>query len=466
MLTIILDLNPNIFILYMLLYMYITLLKQQIIKNLKKIKGKGKIFCTNINSKYTLIPFNIKKNYTGITKYFPADSKEWKDKIYFFNLNYVKNLPINNINIGEVIKTFLNIYLKNNILLRKYISRRQKRYSINKVFTSKPEIKYTSSKVIITIYIYDREFLVLFSTLIRRRKKIFLFIKKFINIYNYILKELDDLTWEIFFKQEIKKREQIENKKEKSVILLLKPFLLKDLIFFFHKELVFIRKQKMKLNFSILKFKEIFLYGLKNLLKEIISKFFYSNVNIILNIVNLQSIVFNSDTSTEFLKWKLRPRRAKITVVNLILKKIKLIKVNKIIDRARHNKNINFKTIENKYKNLNINSILYSNFYSLDNILYNLYKEFEKKVIFNYIKYKNIKGVRLEVKGRLTKRYRADRSIYKVRLKGGLRNIDASYRGLSTINFRGYTYSNVEYSMKISKRRIGAFAVKGWISGK
>jgi hypothetical protein len=55
---------------------FITLLKKQIINNLKKIKVKGKIFYANINSKYTLIPFNVKKNYTGITKYFPADSKE------------------------------------------------------------------------------------------------------------------------------------------------------------------------------------------------------------------------------------------------------------------------------------------------------------------------------------------------------------------------------------------------------
>jgi hypothetical protein len=48
-------------------------------KKQKKIfleKNKGKIFYNNINSKYTLIPFNAKKNYIGITKYFPADSKE------------------------------------------------------------------------------------------------------------------------------------------------------------------------------------------------------------------------------------------------------------------------------------------------------------------------------------------------------------------------------------------------------
>jgi hypothetical protein len=31
---------------------------------------------------------------------------------------------------------------------------------------------------------------------------------------------------------------------------------------------------------------------------------------------------------------------------------------------------------------------------------------------------------------------------------------------------RGYAKPNLDYSIFTSKRRIGAFAVKGWISGK
>ena len=81
--------------------------------------------------------------------------------------------------------------------------------------------------------------------------------------------------------------------------------------------------------------------------------------------------------------------------------------------------------------------------------------------IYNSIGYKNMGGIRLEVKGRLTKRYRADRAVYKVKVKGGLRNIDSCYKGLSTVNFRGYSNSGMEYSIKKGKRRIGAFALKG-----
>jgi hypothetical protein len=75
-------------------------------------------------------------------------------------------------------------------------------------------------------------------------------------------------------------------------------------------------------------------------------------------------------------------------------------------------------------------------------------------------------GMRLEVKGRLTKRYRADRSISMLKWKGGLKNVDSSFKGLSSVMFRGNTQSNLNYSLAKSKRRVGSFAVKGWIGGK
>nr|UED14398.1 ribosomal protein S3 [Ophiocordyceps sp.] len=86
-------------------------------------------------------------------------------------------------------------------------------------------------------------------------------------------------------------------------------------------------------------------------------------------------------------------------------------------------------------------------------------------IIYNSIGYKKMRGIRIEIKGRLTKRYRADRSIYSLKWKGGLKNVDSSFKGLSSILFRGNSNSNVSYSVYNSKRRIGAFAVKGWISG-
>jgi hypothetical protein len=75
-------------------------------------------------------------------------------------------------------------------------------------------------------------------------------------------------------------------------------------------------------------------------------------------------------------------------------------------------------------------------------------------------------GVRVEAKGRLTRRFTAARSVFKVKWKGGLKNVDSSFKGLSAIMLRGDRKSNVEYSIVNSKNRNGAFGVKGWIGTK
>jgi hypothetical protein len=72
-----------------------------------------------------------------------------------------------------------------------------------------------------------------------------------------------------------------------------------------------------------------------------------------------------------------------------------------------------------------------------------------------------LRGIRVEAKGRLTRRFTASRSVSKMRCKGGLKNVDSSFRGLSTIMLRGHAKSNVQYSLLNSKNRNGAFGVKG-----
>jgi hypothetical protein len=44
---------------------------------------------------------------------------------------------------------------------------------------------------------------------------------------------------------------------------------------------------------------------------------------------------------------------------------------------------------------------------------------------------------------------------------GGLKNIESSFNRLSSILYKGYSKPNVSYSISKSKRRVGAFAVKG-----
>jgi len=70
-------------------------------------------------------------------------------------------------------------------------------------------------------------------------------------------------------------------------------------------------------------------------------------------------------------------------------------------------------------------------------------------------------GVRVEAKGRLTKRFTASRSVFKMKYKGGLKNVDSSFKGIPAVMLRGIVKSNVQYSLLNSKNRNGAYGVKG-----
>ena len=96
--------------------------------------------------------------------------------------------------------------------------------------------------------------------------------------------------------------------------------------------------------------------------------------------------------------------------------------------------------------------------------LSNLEEEELTETIVNSIKYKTVSGLRIEAAGRLTRRNTAARSVFKLRYKGNIRNMDSSYKGLSSVLLRGYAKSNVQYTKLKSKLRIGSYGIKGWVS--
>lgn len=81
--------------------------------------------------------------------------------------------------------------------------------------------------------------------------------------------------------------------------------------------------------------------------------------------------------------------------------------------------------------------------------------------VLKTLKHLKLAGVRVEAKGRLTKRFTASRSVFKMKYKGGLKNVDSSFKGLSAVMLRGIFKSNVQYSLFNSKNRNGAYGVKG-----
>jgi hypothetical protein len=302
-----------------------------------------------------------------------------------------------------------------------HFNKNSRHLSINKIFISKAEIKHSNNKAILTLYAYNREKISLLNK-IRYLKNSF-FRKMEILRSNYA--DINSGIGVFFYaepegieKKEIFNKERIKNLQNKTIIALL------------NKELLLLRKYKLKLNLNKYKFEEKLLYKLKNLIIK------YYNKKIEFNIVNMKSIILNSDLFTKIVTLKIKKRKSNILgIMDIILNKAVLPKVNKIKEKSLYLKKVDFNLINNMFKVLNISSILNNNNLSelLNKLYFNIFlntplyfsgghneaniKNYQKiyEIIFNSINFKNMGGIRLEVKGRLTKRYRADRAMFKLR---------------------------------------------------
>ena len=103
------------------------------------------IFSKYIKDNNKIIPFKVKRSDVGNTKYFPPVSREWKNSIYVFNSNNLKNFPMYDININSLIKKFFNIQFNYKFLFKKYRPYKLRSSSLNKIFASKAEIKHTNN---------------------------------------------------------------------------------------------------------------------------------------------------------------------------------------------------------------------------------------------------------------------------------------------------------------------------------
>ena len=249
---------------------------------------------------------------------------------------------------------------------------------------------------------------------------------------------------------------------------------------------------RLLLKINKLKFNDIFLSKLIYLVKKIYKK------KVEFNIINLKKMHLNSDIYTQAVTLKLRNKNNRLyKILKASLRKIKLPTIRKISEKQmKPNKN---EFLVNKIRN-NIISFMFRDdnvkdplsslllkFYPLaDNIKVKrsstvatiTHKEKENKetkslrsisltsYVRKWLKHMKLRGIRVEAKGRLTRRATASRSVFKMKWKGGLKNVDSSFRGLSTTMLRGYAKSNVQYSLLNSKNRNGAFGVKGWVSSK
>jgi hypothetical protein len=499
------------------------------------------IFTKKLKNNIKIIPLNKTTNTLGFMRYFPPATQEWFNSIYAYNNIYTKNITIADKNLNKLLKSYFNLYFSKKLLKNKRILARFRRMAVNKVFLSKAELKHTSSKILITLYVYNEEKRALLNRLRRIESILFpsflfsskefyknklLSLKKKLDIVEIIEKNhsLKDWLEEIvkYTLEEIKSNkkaletinklnvrnnelleiETLENdlKNISTIIATCKndPISYKNYekmynkFFnksFLEKEIIIIAYYKLLLSLNKSKFEDKFLLKLKPFISKIYNK------EVEFNIVNLKSIYLNSDIFTQVISLKLRNRNNRLLkVLRYFLHMVKLPKINLLKEQFAH---INIKNLWiNKVKNLTVNSLgIYEAEDSINKLLTGIFTNtktnFLKKLkvgrsinennynkdkcnlninMVNYVldnlNNKNIGGIRLEAKGRLTRRFTASRSVFKIKWIGSLKNIDSSYRGLSSVLLRGHMKSNVQYSMINSKTRNGAFGLKGWISGK
>lgn len=363
----------------------------------------------------------------------------------------MQNLPVDSINANKVIQSYFNLYFDNKFQGSRLISPKTRSLLLKKIYVSKMETKHTNSKAIVTLYTINAE-------------------KN--NVYQEYFKELNGCEDEFLtlFKDELKNiihgakssgaQELLantnnitlvalgsKNEDQKQILFSKYKFLTESLECFnlylrlylsiqfkesYSDKLDLLRKYELNYYLNKLKFENIYLHKLSSILSKIFNK------NIEFNIINLKSLAFNPEIFTQALTLKLRkPKSQVIRVMDSLLKVAKLPQVNRIQEKAIMVKSKDFSLLQNAYPNLSLVSILkdsklinsgsYNSLLeakSYDTIaaqtsLNDSQKQHSKyysnisNIIFNSIKYKNLGGVRLEVKGRLTRRNRADRSVFK-----------------------------------------------------
>jgi hypothetical protein len=125
------------------------------------------IFIKKLSNNIKTIFLYKTKNILGPIRYFPPTSQEWSNSVYSYNKIYSKNITVADKNISKLIKSYFNLYFNKKLLYSKRTLTRFKRLAINKIFISKAELKHTSSKVIITLYVYNEEKRILLNRLKR-----------------------------------------------------------------------------------------------------------------------------------------------------------------------------------------------------------------------------------------------------------------------------------------------------------
>jgi hypothetical protein len=443
--------------------------------------GKGDLKHTNSKVIITLYVYNYGKRFL-----FNEVLKFYFEKHRDIIIRFKKK----NITIKKSKKFFLNLLPNVNILIHyKKILNRFYEYKYNQfILNFLRQTKWVDAKNYLSKYIANKNILsIIFSKKIEANIKHILpkLVWKKRNLFLFNINKKDILL-------------NVNNPK-KTTLKLYKSYMIKYLALsnitnnlssdLKNKYLNFIQKACDKktveillhnyvLQFNNRKFKQPFLNHLTTLVKRLYNK------EVLFNIVKLNKLHLNSDIYTEAVALRLKKRENRLyKVLRWSLSKFKIGNAEKKILSLRNNPEL----LINKTRNMKINSLanLLTTKDPLNILLLKLYSNSKKIAKKNLLKgydhyldyylsnfvlesltHNRMGGLRIEAKGRLTKRFTASRSVFKARWKGGLKNFNSSFEGLPSIMLRGHVSSNLQYTVVNSKTRNGAFGLKGWVSGK
>jgi hypothetical protein len=379
---------------------------------------------------------------SGNIIYYPSSTKEWSNSVYSYNKTYTKTLITNFRIINNLFKSYFNMF--ENKIKNVYKRRRanKERYSANKLYVSRAELKHSNTKLTIILYIYNKQK----SIVERNMRKLvkFTIYKKYFSIAENKMKGMiiHKNRLEYIFNRFVyfKKWKNLLFKKTnnilKNTLLRIKKKYIKSTKMYRYNRFLrrisrferFFTKKVNTINFNNSKFNNLLLnlkdLGLSNFLEKIYGK------KVKIKIVELKSIHLNSDVFSKAVALKLKDRKKKAVRVlrRAIIQMVKIPDLHTLIT------------------------------------FYDDLEKISKNNILKVIKQQVVSGVRFEAKGRLTRRLTAMRAIFKYRYIGSLKNVSSSYNNRSSTMLRGHAKSSVEYTIINSKTRNGAFGLKGWVS--
>ena len=116
----------------------------------------------SLNTNYIIeknpkIQSNSERDEYNNLKFYTSSSKEWFSSIYSYNKSYIKSLISYDAVLNKLLRSYCNMLQDKIKILFKRRRNNKIRYSANKIYASRAELKHTNTKLFITLYIYNKK---------------------------------------------------------------------------------------------------------------------------------------------------------------------------------------------------------------------------------------------------------------------------------------------------------------------